>query len=60
MIYIRYATLGDSKTVEVGCEIGNDICTIKTQSQASTNKFCILAAGHCTLLADVKSCYTWR
>lgn len=48
--------LGDSKTAEVGCEVSNNICKIKTQSQFSTNKFCILAAGHCTLLADVKSC----
>lgn len=52
--------LGDSKTAEVGSEVGNNICTIKTQSQVSTNKFCILAAGHGTLLADVKSCYTWK
>lgn len=42
--------LGDSKTAEVGCEVGNTICTIKTQIQVSTNKFCMLAAGHCTLL----------
>lgn len=51
---------GESKTAVVGCEVNNNICTIKTQSQVSTNKFCILAAGHCTLLADVISCYTWR
>lgn len=51
--------LGDSKTAEVGCEVGNKICTIKTQSEVS-NKFCILTAGHCTLFADVKSRYTWR
>lgn len=52
--------LGDNETAEVGCEVGNNICTIKTQSKVSTNKSCILAAGHCTLLAGVKSCFTWR